>query len=138
MRLPAVIGINPQNGKREQLTGAACGQLAPPPGFDAEGQAFRPAGGDIGERQSIEIAAIDVCATMGHQVGFQKSWLGLIPCLKGADGDLLLEQRSSSRRGEATLALFALGTQEAICYRCAHREQLAPALLCQVEMLMPL
>ena len=64
-------------------------------------------------------------------------WVSSHSC-EGADGDLLLEQGSRSRRGEATLASFALGTQEAIRCRCAHGKQLASALLCQVEMLMPL
>ena len=103
-----------------------------------EGQAFRPAGGYIGERQGIQIAAIDVCATMGRPVRFQKTWSGLIPLLEGADRNLLLEQRSSSSRGEATLTHLALGTQEAICCRCTHGEQLPAALLSEVKMLMPL
>jgi hypothetical protein len=42
---------------------------------------------------------------------FQKAGLGLIPLLECADGNLLLEQRSSSSRGEATSAHFALGTR---------------------------
>ncbi len=54
-----------------------------------------------------------------------------------ADRDLLLEQGSGSRRGEAELASFALGTQEAIRCGRAHGKQLAPALLGEVEMLMP-
>ena len=57
---------------------------------------------------------------------------------EGADRDLLLEQGAGSRRGEAALTSFALGTQETIRCRCAHGEQLAPALLSEVEMLMPL
>jgi hypothetical protein len=113
MRLSAVIGINSQNGKREQptctLKGCQHGLLA----AMQERQAFRPAGGYICERQGIQIAAIDVCATMSYHIRFQKTWLGLIPCLEGADGNLLLEQRSGSRRGEAALSKRALGTRGA-------------------------
>src|SRR5260370_34916162 len=88
--LSTVIGINPQNGKREQPTCAlkACQHRLLP--ALQEGQAFRPAGGYISERQRVQVAAIDVCATMGHQIRFQKTWLGLIPLLEGADRNLLL------------------------------------------------
>jgi len=55
----------------------------------------------------------------GSQAG-----LGLLPLLERADRNLLLEQGSGSRRGEAALASFALGTQEAIRCGCAHGEQL--------------
>ena len=136
--LSAVIGINPQNRKREQracaLEGSQHRLLAPM----QEGKAFRPAGGYVGERQRVQVTSLDVGATMGHQVRFQKARSGLLPLLEGADRDLLLEQRSRSRRGEAALATFALGTQEAIRRRCAHGKQLAAALLGEVEMLMPL
>jgi hypothetical protein len=68
-----------------------------------EGQALRPPGSYVSERQGVQVAARDVCSTMGHQICFQKAGSGLIPLLEGADGDLLLEQRSRSRGGEATL-----------------------------------
>src|SRR5258708_24991212 len=103
-----------------------------------EGKTFGPSRGYIGERQRVQVAALDICATMGHQIRFQEARSGFIPLLKGANRDLLLEQRSRSRRGEAALASFALGTQEAIRCGCAHGEQLPAALLGQVEMLMPL
>jgi hypothetical protein len=60
---------------------------------------------------------------------FQKAGSGLIPLLEGADGDLLLEQRSRSRGGEATLTLFALRGQQAIGCGCAHGKQLLAAFL---------
>jgi hypothetical protein len=58
--------------------------------------------------------------------------------VEGADGNLLLEQDSRLRRGEAALILFALGTQQAFSCGCAHGKQLPSALLRKVEMLMPL
>ena len=68
--LSAVIGINPQNGKREELAcpleGSQHRLLAPM----QEGEAFRPAGCYVGERQGIQVTALDVCATMGHKVRF--------------------------------------------------------------------
>ena len=133
-----VIGINPQDRKREEracaLEGSQHRLLAPV----QKGKTFRPPGRHIGERQRVQVAALDVCATMSHQVRFQKAGLGLLPLLEGADGNLLLQQRSCSCRGEAALAQFALGTQEAIRCRRAHGEQLAAALLSELEMLMPL
>ena len=41
----------------------------------------------------------------------QKAGLGLLPLLERADRDLLLEQRSRSRRGEAAQLQCALGTR---------------------------
>jgi hypothetical protein len=103
-----------------------------------QGKALRPTSGYIGERQRVQIASLDVGATMGHQVCFQEAGLGLIPLLESAYRDLLLEQRSCSRRGGTALTSFALGTQQPIRRRRTHGEQLAAALLSEVEMLMPL
>src|SRR5258707_5242042 len=69
---------------------------------------------------------------------FQKAGLGLLPLLEGADRDLLLEQGSGTRGGEAALTRCALGTQETIRCGRAHGEQLVPALLRDVEVLMSL
>jgi hypothetical protein len=74
---------------------------------------------------------------MSHQVCLQKARLRFIPVLERADRNLLLQQRSCSRGGEAALTQFALGTQEPIRRRWAHGEQLAAALLCEVKVLMP-
>ena len=54
------------------------------------------------------------------------------------DRDLLLQQRSRSCRGEAAWAGFALRAQEAIGGGGAHREQLAPDLLGELQTPMPL
>jgi len=58
--------------------------------------------------------------------------------LEGADGNLLLEQGSCSRRGEAALTKLALKGQQAIRRRRTHGKQLPSALLRDVEVLMPL
>ena len=42
---------------------------------------------------------------MGDDIGFQEPRLRLIPLLEGAEGDLLLEQGSRTRRCQTTLAL---------------------------------
>ena len=76
-----------------------------------QGKTFRPPGGHIGKRQGVEVTALDVHATVGHQVRFQKPGSGLLPLLEGTDRDLLLEERSRSRRGEATLTHPSLGTR---------------------------
>jgi hypothetical protein len=60
-----------------------------------------------------------------------------MPLLEGADRNLLLQQRSRSRRGDAALTEFTLGGQQAIRRRRAHGKQLASARLGDLEMLMP-
>jgi hypothetical protein len=136
--LPTVVGIDPQDRKGEErprsLKGSEDRLLAPM----QEGQAFRPPSRHIGERQGVQVAALDVGATMGHQVRFQKTGSGLLPLLECTDRNLLLEERSRSRGGKAALTQCALGTQEAISRGCTHGKQLASALLHEVEMLMPL
>ena len=68
---------------------------------------------------------------------FQETGSGFVPLLEGADGNLLLQECSRSRGGEAAQPQGALGTQEAIRCRCAHGKELPAALLREVEMLMP-
>jgi len=103
-----------------------------------ERQAFRPPGRNIGERQRVQVAALDVSTTVGHQVRFQKAGSDLFSLGERADRDLLLQQRFRSGSGETTLTTFALGVQQAIRCCRTHGEQLAAALPGQVEMLMPL
>ena len=74
-----------------------------------EGQAFRPPGGYVCERQGVEVTTLDVGATMGYQVRLQKAGSGVAPLLERADRDLLFEQGSGSRRGEAALASLCAG-----------------------------
>ena len=61
----AVIGINPQDRKWEQrlhsLEGRQDRLLAPM----QEGEAFVPSRGHIGERQGVQVPALNVCATVG-------------------------------------------------------------------------
>ena len=68
MRLPAVIGINPEDRKREErarsLDGCQDQLLAPM----QEGKAFCPACGHIGERQGIQETALSVFTTVGAPV----------------------------------------------------------------------
>jgi hypothetical protein len=54
--------------------------------------ALDPAGGHVGHGEGTEKRAFDGAATMGHQVGFHKSWGQVVPVLEGANGDLFLEQ----------------------------------------------
>jgi hypothetical protein len=80
MRLSPVISIDPHNGKGKQcprlLEGCQRRFLAPV----QQGQAFGPPGGYIGERQGVQVAALDVGATMGapvplpgNRVGFRST-----------------------------------------------------------------
>ena len=59
---------------------------------------------------------------MGYQVHFQEAWFDLIPVLKGTNGDVLFQQRSSFRRGKARQAVAALRPQETIGGGGTHRE----------------
>jgi len=127
--LSSVVGIDSQNRKREERACALEGHQQRLLAAMHEGQTFRPAGCYVGERQREQVAVLDVGATMSYQVRFQKAGSSLLPLFKGADGDLLLEQGSCSRRGGTVLTSFALGTQQPIRRRRAHGEQLATALL---------
>jgi hypothetical protein len=69
---------------------------------------------------------------------FQKAGSGLLPLLERADRNLLLEQSSRSRGGNAAQTQLALGPPQSVSCRCAHGKQLASAFFCEVEMLMPL
>ncbi|SRR6266568_1994015 len=108
--LSTVVGIDPQDWKGEQcprsLEGSQHRFLTP----IQKGKTFRPSSCYVGESQGVQVAALDIHATMGHQVRFQKTGSGLLPLLEGADRDLLLQKRSRSRGGEAMLTSFALRT----------------------------
>ena len=118
--LSTVVGIHPQDRKREQclrsLEGSQHRFLTPV----QRGKTFRPSGCYIGERQCIQVATLALAATMSHQIRFQKAGLGRIPFLERADGNLLLQKRSRSCGGKAALTTFALGTQQAIRRRRTH------------------
>jgi hypothetical protein len=133
--LSTVIGINPQNWKGEERTRWRGARTASWLRSKRGRHSVQPVATSVSESR-IQVPALDVCATMGHQVHLQKAGSDLLPLLEGADRDLLLEQGSGSRRGEAALASFALGTQEAIGRRRAHGKQLPSALLQDVEVLM--
>jgi len=75
---------------------------------------------------------------MDDQICFQKARQRFIPALEGADRDLVFEERSCLGSGYPAKTVLSLGTQKPFCCRCAHREQLVPALLAEVEMSMPL
>jgi hypothetical protein len=65
---------------------------------------------------------------MGEQIRFQKTGLGVLPSNKGANGDLLLEQRSGFGRREAARGGLALRAQELLSSGRTHGKQLAALL----------
>jgi hypothetical protein len=65
---------------------------------------------------------------MGDQIDLQEARFGLVPLGEGADRDLLLEQRTRFGGRKAVGMGVAMGLQEAICGRCAHREEKATML----------
>ena len=85
----------------------------------------------------VEVRAICLGATMGHQVSFKKAWFGFIPILEGANGNLLFQQRSRPSGRDPMPLLLAVRSENPICGRRTHREELHAALLAQVEMSMP-
>jgi hypothetical protein len=106
--------------------------------FVEEWETFGPARGHIGEGQGRERAAFTVSTVMGDEIDFEKSWLRVVPAMKGANGDLLFEQRSSLGGGKPTRTGSMVRAQEALGSGGAHLKQEASALLTQVEMSVPL
>jgi len=74
---------------------------------------------------------------MSDHIRFQETWLGLVPLLKGANGDLLFEQGSGTRRRKTTLTVCSRPTQEAIGSRGTHGEELAAARVRQMKVSLP-
>jgi len=136
--LAAIIGIQAQNRKRQaraRMLQSGEDRLG---AFGAQGEAFCAAGGNIRQGQGGEKATFKLRATMGHQIGFQKARLHVIPLLEGANGDLLFEQGPSLRRRETIPSLHAMPMQQAVRRGRAHREQVAAALLGKTQIPMPL
>ena len=106
---PTIIGIQTANGKWKELSRLVKGGEDGLRALIEQRKAFGPSRSHVGQCQGIEETAFDVSATMGHQIGFQKAWLDLIPLVKGANGDLVFEQGSGFRRRETVWCWFALG-----------------------------
>jgi hypothetical protein len=102
-----------------------------------QGKTFRPPGCDVGERKARTGSLPRCLSHTGPQIRLEKARSGLIPLLERADGDLLLEQRSCSRGGEAMLTHFAMRGQQAIGWCCTHAKQVPSALFREVKMLRP-
>src|SRR5947209_897389 len=91
-KLASVVGIQTKYGKRDQLTRLVERLNDERLATVQQWQTFRPASGHIGEGERGQVGPLGQGATMGHQVDLQKARLGIVPALKGADGDLLLKQ----------------------------------------------
>ena len=70
---------------------------------------------------------------MSHHIRFQKAWVCLIPVLKGANGDLLLEQGACSCCREAIGASSSHLLEQAVGGGSAHGEQLLTANLREMQ-----
>ena len=105
-----------------------------------ERETFSPSGGNVGEGQRIEATSSTLLATMGDQICFEKTGLSLIPVLKGADWDLVFQERPRAcRRNTAKYqSSFSLRRQQAIRRCRTHGEQLVPTFFGDVQMFMPL
>src|SRR5205823_8945679 len=91
-------------------------------------------GGKIGEGQGIKKASLGLRTTMSDQIGFQKAGASLIPLLERANRNLLFEQSSRTRGGDAINTSSSLWPQEAICRSGTHREELGAASVGQREL----
>jgi hypothetical protein len=74
--LATVVGIDSQDRKREErpraLDGCQNRHLSPV----QQGQTFRPPGGYVGECQRVQVAALNVGATMGYKIRWKSSRVG--------------------------------------------------------------
>jgi hypothetical protein len=134
-KFSAVVGVESQDGKRKERPGTLEGSQDRFSPTVEQGQTLRPLGGDIGQRDRVEVAALRVPSTMGNQINLQEAWFGLVPLGERADRNLLFEQRTRLSGRKAVGVGVAIRLQEAICGGRAHREKVAPVFL--VEMHMP-
>ena len=131
--LAPAIGIQPQYGKREQLAGSIERLNDERLAAVEQRDTFGPDGRHTGECENRQIGALVQRAAMGHHVNFQKAGPRIVPAVKGADGDLFLEQRPRPRH-RAGPRQHSLGTQEPIGRRRTDREQLGAHLWSQRQM----
>jgi hypothetical protein len=131
--LSPVIGIDPQDGKREQRAGPLQGsehRLSFPV---EQGQTFRPPSSNIGQREGRETTAFLISPTVGDQIDLQEARLGLVPLGECANGNLLLEQRTRFGRRTAARRRVPVGLQQAISGGGAHGEQVLTTLFAQLK-----
>ena len=70
---------------------------------------------------------------MGHQVHLQKAQFGLVPLGERPNRDLLFEQGTSFGGRKAMWVSIAMGLQQAVRGRCAHREEKATVFFVQLK-----
>lgn len=96
--LPAVVGVQPPQVEGQLCAGVPDrlqhGILA---AIQQRGE-LRPAGGYVGHHQRVHELPVDMIATVGNQVRFQKPRLVFVPLGEGAHGDVVLEQGTRRRR----------------------------------------
>src|SRR5215471_12183644 len=88
-KLPTVIGIEAQDRKREERSGALESRQHRLPPTVKQGKTFRPAGGDIGQRDRVQATTLYSPATVSHQVHLQEACFGLVPLCERPNRDLL-------------------------------------------------
>src|SRR5438874_2175922 len=81
-KLPSIIGIEAQDGKRKKCPGTLKGGQNRLSSTVEQRQTFRPPGGDIGQRNGVEATALQSPTTMGDQIDLQEAWLGLVPTFR--------------------------------------------------------
>ena len=77
--LRAAIGVNAQQGKREERAGLLERGQHRVGALLQQRDALGPAGGEIGQRQGVEKPPIEMVPTMGHQIHFHKARAILLP-----------------------------------------------------------
>src|SRR6266849_1014127 len=132
-KLPAIIGIKAQDRKGEACPGTleSCQHCRSP--TVEQRQTFRPPGGDIGQSDGVEATALQLPSTMGDQIDLQEAWFGFVPLGECPNRDLLLEQGTCFGGRKAMGVTIAMGLQQAVRGRCAHREEKATVFFIQLK-----
>ena len=132
-KFPTIIGIEAQDRKREERSSAleSCQHRLSP--TVEQGKTFRPSGGDIGQRDGVQATTLKSPSTVGHQVHLQKAQFGLVPLGERPNRDLLFEQGTSFGGRKAMWVSIAMGLQQAVRGRCAHREEKATVFFVQLK-----
>src|SRR2546421_8149077 len=92
-KLRSIIRVNAQDRKGEQVLSAFQRSNDCLLAFVEQRKAFSPSGSNIGEGQGTQERSVGMGPAMSDQIGFQKTWLDVVPLLERADRDLLFEQR---------------------------------------------
>ena len=131
--LRAAIGVNAQQGKREELAGLLERSEHRIGALFQQWDALGPAGGEIGQRQGVQKVPSEMLPTMGYQIHFYKAWAILLPLRIGTHRDLGLAPGPRRSGRQAMRVGFALRAQEALRRGQTHGEHQAALFFCELQ-----